>query len=104
MGILTIRNLDDEVHRKLRIAAAERGLSMEEHVRQVLARAIREPAAVVAEPGAAYEAEREEKTAGQTWLEHFRAIWAEVGYAEDLVIPLREPSPRPVPFVDDDEV
>lgn len=32
MAVLTIRNIDDELKRRLRIAAAERGVSMEEHV------------------------------------------------------------------------
>ena len=36
MGSLTIRNLDDEVKRRLRVRAAERGRSMEQEVRDIL--------------------------------------------------------------------
>ena len=34
MGTLTIRNLDDDVKQKLRERAAERGVSMEQEVRE----------------------------------------------------------------------
>lgn len=97
MGILTIRNLDDAVHRKLRIvAAAERGLSMEEHARQALARSLKGPAG--AEPETPYDAGGEEM-AGQLWLKKFRAIWAAIGYADDLVIPPRASRHRHLPFL-----
>ena len=36
MASITIRNLDDEVKRRLRVRAAERGRSMEEEVREIL--------------------------------------------------------------------
>lgn len=38
MSALTIRNLDDDVKRALRKRAAERGVSMEQEARDVLAR------------------------------------------------------------------
>ncbi len=40
MGTLTIRKLDDEVHERLRVRAAEAGRSMEEEVREILAEAV----------------------------------------------------------------
>ncbi|MRH21335.1 FitA-like ribbon-helix-helix domain-containing protein, partial [Rhodovulum strictum] len=36
MASITIRNLDDDVKRRLRIRAAEHGRSMEEEVREIL--------------------------------------------------------------------
>lgn len=36
MPVLTIRNLPDEVHRALRVRAANRGHSMEAEVREIL--------------------------------------------------------------------
>lgn len=36
MASITIRNLDDEVKRRLRIRAAEHGRSMEEEAREIL--------------------------------------------------------------------
>ena len=40
MASITVRNLDDEVKRKLRIRAAEHGCSMEAEVREILAEAV----------------------------------------------------------------
>ena len=40
MATLTIRNLDDDVRQKLRQRAAERGVSMEQEVRDVLTESI----------------------------------------------------------------
>jgi plasmid stability protein len=40
MAMLTIRNLPDEVHRALRVRAAQRGHSMEAEVRQILESAV----------------------------------------------------------------
>lgn len=42
MAVLTIRNLDDGVKRRLRVRAAERGRSMEEEAREILRRALEE--------------------------------------------------------------
>lgn len=36
MAMLTVRNLSDEVHRALRVRAAQRGHSMESEVREIL--------------------------------------------------------------------
>ena len=41
MATLTVRNLDAEVKHRLRVAAAQKGVSMEEHVRSVLEAAVR---------------------------------------------------------------
>ena len=40
MAMLTVRNLPDEVHRALRVRAAQRGLSMEAEVREILESAV----------------------------------------------------------------
>jgi antitoxin FitA len=41
MAMLTVRNLPDEVHRALRVRAADNGHSMEAEVRQILESAVR---------------------------------------------------------------
>ncbi len=41
MAILTVRNVPDEVHRALRLRAAEHGHSTEAEVRQILAMAVK---------------------------------------------------------------
>lgn len=40
MAMLTVRNLSEEVHRALRVRAAQHGHSMEAEVRQILETAI----------------------------------------------------------------
>ena len=40
MAMLTIRNISDEVHRALRMRAAQRGHSMEAEVREILESAV----------------------------------------------------------------
>ncbi|MCB1718119.1 MAG: plasmid stabilization protein [Candidatus Competibacteraceae bacterium] len=40
MAMLTVRNLPDEVHRALRIRAAQHGHSMEAEAREILAAAV----------------------------------------------------------------
>lgn len=40
MATLTIRDLDEDVKRKLRLRAAEHGVSMEEEARRLLAEAV----------------------------------------------------------------
>ena len=42
MASITIRNLDDEVRRRLRVRAAEHDRSMEEEVRVILRAAVRD--------------------------------------------------------------
>jgi len=43
MASLSVRRIDDEVYRRLRIRAAEHGVSMEEEVRQILTRSVAAP-------------------------------------------------------------
>jgi len=40
MAMLTVRNITDEVHRALRVRAAQRGLSMEAEAREILESAV----------------------------------------------------------------
>ena len=40
MAMLTVRNITDEVHRALRVRAAQRGHCMEAEVREILASAV----------------------------------------------------------------
>ncbi len=44
MASITIRNLDDDLKRRLRIRAAEHGRSMEEEARDILRQVVTEPA------------------------------------------------------------
>ena len=44
MASITIRNLDDDIKRRLRVRAAERGRSMEEEAREALRRVMAESA------------------------------------------------------------
>ena len=46
MAVMTVRNIPDEVHRALKVRAAENGRSTEAEVRVILAEAVRPPAAV----------------------------------------------------------
>jgi plasmid stability protein len=78
MATLTVRNLQDDVKRRLKIAAAERGLSMEEHVRQLLHRSL------------------EPRLVGQSNLyAGIRELFADMGDVE-LDIPPRTDMPREV--------
>lgn len=43
MASITIRDLEDDVKRRLRIRAAEHGRSMEEEAREILRRAVGDP-------------------------------------------------------------
>lgn len=43
MSTLTIRNIDEDIKRKLRQRAAERGVSMEQEARDVLTESVRVP-------------------------------------------------------------
>lgn len=45
MASITIRNLEDDLKRRLRIRAAEHGRSMEEEAREILRHAVTESAA-----------------------------------------------------------
>ena len=46
MAMLTVRNITDEVHRALRMRAAQRGHSMEAEVREILESAVSPPGRV----------------------------------------------------------
>ena len=41
MAVLTVRNLPDDIHRALRVRAAENGCSTEAEVRRILAQAVK---------------------------------------------------------------
>lgn len=43
MAILSVRKLDDDVLNRLRVRAAQHGVSMEEEARQILRRAVAAP-------------------------------------------------------------
>ncbi len=43
MAVITIRNVDDEIKRLLRIRAAQHGVSMEEEARRILREALSQP-------------------------------------------------------------
>ena len=45
MASITIRNLDDDVKRRLRVRAAEHGRSMEEEARDILRQVVGQPGA-----------------------------------------------------------
>ena len=47
MAMLTVRNLPDEVHRALRVRAAQHGRSTEAEVREILAVAVKPAARVL---------------------------------------------------------
>ncbi|MFT4135652.1 FitA-like ribbon-helix-helix domain-containing protein [Microbacterium sp.] len=65
MATVTIRDLDDEVKRRLRVRAAEKGVSMEAEVRSILAEAVRDQPAD--EPGAWYRRMRERLEQTGAW-------------------------------------
>ncbi|PWR22170.1 FitA-like ribbon-helix-helix domain-containing protein [Zavarzinia compransoris] len=79
MASITIRNLDDELKRRLRVRAAEHGRSMEEEVRDILRRVVTEPSPPLDLAAA------------------IRARIAPLGGAE-LKIPPREPMCEPPKF------
>jgi len=43
MASLSVRNIDDAVYERLRICAAEHGISMEEEVRRIIQRSVASP-------------------------------------------------------------
>lgn len=45
MASITIRNLDDDIKRRLRVRAAEHGRSMEEEARDILRQVVGQPGA-----------------------------------------------------------
>lgn len=85
MASLTIRNLNDDVKRRLRLQAAEHGVSAEEEARRILARSL--------------SPSRPEKspTEDRHWVDVITAIVDEVG-GVDLEIPPRDDSANPAKF------
>lgn len=80
MASITVRNLDDEVKRKLRIRAAEHGCSMEAEAREILTQAV-------------YESPRSRRGLGTRIHERFKAIGG-----IDLELPERGPMREPPKF------
>jgi len=80
MGSITIRNLDDDLKRKLRLRAAHRNRSMEEEARDLLCTALAHEPAETAHPA---DAIRE-------LVESLRGI--------ELELPPRGPMPEPPTF------
>lgn len=83
MAVLTIRNINDDVKLRLRVRAAERGHSMEEEARQILAAALQKP-------------DQPEET-GRNLAEMVRRHFAPLGGVE-LDLPPREPMREPPKF------
>ena len=83
MASITVRNLDEEVKRKLRIRAAEHGCSMEAEVREILSRAVNDSL----EP---------RRGMGTRINERFKAIGG-----VELELPEREPMPEPPKYKSD---
>ncbi|MGD0732450.1 MAG: plasmid stabilization protein [Terracidiphilus sp.] len=85
MATLTIRNLDENVKRRLQVRAALNGRSMEAEAREVLANLARQPL---------------EKPAGDGGLgTAIHNLFAPLGGVE-LQIPPRRKSHRPIPTFD----
>lgn len=77
MAAITIRGLDDDLKRRLRVRAALHNHSMEAEVRSILTDVLRTPI-----------------RADLTWIEHLHATAVEVG-GVDLAVPLDRPSDPP---------
>lgn len=73
---LTIRNLDEDVKRKLRLRAASHQTSMEAEARAILARAVNEPEAIT--PPSSPEELRKR-------LEAICGIWKDRGTTDELI-------------------
>lgn len=80
MASITVRNLDEELKRRLRIRAAQHGKSMEQEVRDILKDAL-----------------DEEVPTGKDFIEGIRARFAELGGVE-LDLPARGPMREPPKF------
>ena len=81
MATLTIRNLDDDVHARLRIQAAKNGNSVEAEVREVLAEAL-----------------PKEQMTGAEIVRRMQEIFGEEGGIDDLELPPRPPPRDPPDF------
>ncbi|ARJ04413.1 hypothetical protein GCM10010988_31850 [Cnuibacter physcomitrellae] len=90
MATITVRDLDESTRDALRIRAARNGRSMEAEVREILNAAV--SADADADPP---------RTVGE-FFQRIHELFAEVGYADDLVIPPRGPSSRGPVFSEDD--
>lgn len=88
MATLTIRNLDEETKRSLRMRAARRGVSMEQEARMLLARAVRSP-----------EDASVEQADGASWYRSIRELVEPHG-GFDLEIPPRNQAMRDPPKFD----
>ena len=80
MASITVRNLDEELKRRLRIRAARHGKSMEQEVRDILKDAL-----------------DEEVPTGKDFIERIRTRFAELGGVE-LDLPPRGPMREPPEF------
>ena len=88
MAIITIRNLDEETKRRLRIQAAENDRSMEEEARIILKEATR--------TGSSLQGFAEDSAAVETsWVDHIVGRFQALGGVE-LELPPR-PSSREIP-------
>jgi antitoxin FitA len=87
MATLTIRNIDEQVKSRLRVNAAIKGVSMEEEVRQVLARAVLTPA--------------NDADAGNLFSKIRARMDANGFKGVDLELPVREPVRDPPNFGDE---
>lgn len=85
MASLTIRNLNDDVKRRLRLQAAENGVSAEEEARRILARSLLPSRHEDLQPR------------GRHWVDVITAMVDEVG-GVDLDIPRRDDSANPAQF------
>jgi plasmid stability protein len=83
MGSITIRNLDDDLKKRLRMRAAERGRSMEEEVREILRDALAKSP--------------EQGRTGLDLFNEIRALFEPLGGME-LDIPPREAGREPPNF------
>lgn len=75
MSSITIRNLDPAIKERLRVRAAERGHSIEAEARRILQNALKGPV----------------RPAAANLYERVRTRFQPLGFADDLVIPGREP-------------
>lgn len=91
MASITIRNLDEEVKRRLRIRAAEHGRSMEEEVREILDRVLGIRSAAERPGTPPYQ------ESGASLWDEIRGIVEPVG-GIDLPIPPRGPMREPPDF------
>ena len=88
MATLTIRKVDPEVQKRLRVRAAENGRSMEAELRQIIKDAV----------GGTTGVEKQAEESGLSLAEAIRRRFAPFGGVDDLVLPRREPMREPPEF------